>query len=268
AGLPVDENAARDNLKTIQALETRGEENRLEHLDGGGVTDPPAYFLFALGLAQQPPDSGTDATAIYLATSQRRDGTWRVNGTSRSPIQESVIGRSALAARVIQIYSPPARKPDVEARLDRLRDWLLEAKPATNDDFAMRMLGLRWTGATPKSVSSAAQALLARQRSDGGWAQNSNLASDAYATGQSLWALHETGALKPSDKAYQRGVQFLLANQWEDGSWYVRSRAVKLQPYFQSGFPYNHDQWISSTATGYAAMALAPAAAAENRAAR
>jgi hypothetical protein len=41
----------------------------------------------------------------------------------------------------------------------------------------------------------------------------------------------------------------------------VRSRAVKLQPYFQSAFPYDHDQWISNSATGYAVMALAPIAA-------
>jgi hypothetical protein len=39
----------------------------------------------------------------------------------------------------------------------------------------------------------------------------------------------------------------------------VRSRAPKFQPYFQSGFPYEHDQWVSSAATAWAVMALAPA---------
>ena len=33
---------------------------------------------------------------------------------------------------------------------------------------------------------------------------------------------------------------------------------AKLQPYFQSGFPYDHEQWISASATAYAMMALAP----------
>jgi squalene cyclase len=97
------------------------------------------------------------------------------------------------------------------------------------------------------------------QRGDGGWAPNANLASDAYATGESLWALHESGILKPGDAAYQRGVKFLLESQWPDGSWYVRSRAPKFQPYFESGFPFGHDQWVSSMATGWAVMALAPA---------
>jgi hypothetical protein len=50
-----------------------------------------------------------------------------------------------------------------------------------------------------------------------------------------------------------------VKTQFPDGSWYVRSRAPKLQPYFQSAFPYDHDQWISTAATAMAVMALAPA---------
>jgi hypothetical protein len=34
----------------------------------------------------------------------------------------------------------------------------------------------------------------------------------------------------------RRGVEFLLKTQQADGSWHVKSRAVKFQPYFQSGF--------------------------------
>jgi hypothetical protein len=42
----------------------------------------------------------------------------------------------------------------------------------------------------------------------------------------------------------ERGAAFLLRTQDPDGSWYVKSRAMKIQPYFESGFPYGHDQWI------------------------
>jgi len=55
---------------------------------------------------------------------------------------------------------------------------------------------------------------------------------------------------------FQKGVKYLLSTKAADGSWYVRSRAAKFQPYFESGFPYGHDQWISSMATGWAAAAL------------
>ena len=47
-----------------------------------------------------------------------------------------------------------------------------------------------------------------------------------------------------------------LRTQLDDGSWYVRSRAVKLQPYFQSGFPHGHEQWISYVATANATVGL------------
>jgi hypothetical protein len=43
----------------------------------------------------------------------------------------------------------------------------------------------------------------------------------------------------------------------------VKSRAMKIQPYFESGFPHGHDQWISQAGTAWAMMALsAPDAAA------
>jgi len=42
-----------------------------------------------------------------------------------------------------------------------------------------------------------------------------------------------------------------------DGTWYVQSRALAFQPYFESGFPHGSDQCISNAATNWAAMALA-----------
>jgi hypothetical protein len=41
------------------------------------------------------------------------------------------------------------------------------------------------------------------------------------------------------------------------GSWYVQSRAIPLQPYFESDFPHGHDQWISAAPTSWATTALA-----------
>ena len=82
------------------------------------------------------------------------------------------------------------------------------------------------------------------------------MASDAYATGLTLYALEESGSA-PSASVVARATSYLLATQRADGSWYVRSRSAKFQPYFDGGFPYEHDQWISSMATGWATAALA-----------
>jgi hypothetical protein len=73
----------------------------------------------------------------------------------------------------------------------------------------------------------------------------------------SLWALVHTGVIQPSHTAYRQGARFLLQTQADDGSWHVVSRATKFQIYFESGFPYDHDQWISTMGTGWAASALA-----------
>jgi Ankyrin repeats (many copies) len=93
-------------------------------------------------------------------------------------------------------------------------------------------------------------------KKDGGWAQLATLESDAYATGQALFALATAGNLAVTDPTFLRGVQFLLKTQLEDASWFVQSRSVPVQPYFESGFPHGRSQYISYAATAWAAMAL------------
>ena len=46
------------------------------------------------------------------------------------------------------------------------------------------------------------------------------------------------------------------ALQQQDGSLHVATRALTFQPYFESGFPHGHDQWISQAGTAMAAIAL------------
>ena len=133
----------------------------------------------------------------------------------------------------------------------------------------MLLLGLKWSGASEEKTRAAARGLLDEQQADGGWRGNPHLECDAYSTGEALYALHEAQVLRANDAAYRRGSEYLLKTQHADGSWHVKSRAVKFQPYFQSGFPHDHDQWISASATAWATMALANAVpATEQRAAK
>jgi N-acyl-D-amino-acid deacylase len=168
----------------------------------------------------------------------------------------------------MQVFGTPAMKAELDPRMARARAYLANAQAATNDEAAMQILGLHWAGGNAAKVSALGKALAGAQQADGGWSQNGNLASDAYATGETLYALKEAGVVAASGAVYQKGVKFLMDTQWEDGSWYVRSRAPKFQPYFQSGFPYDHDQWISSTATSWAVRALVAAVENEKRASR
>ncbi len=159
--------------------------------------------------------------------------------------------------RAIQIYSPEGARAEYQKRAARAAAWLLQATPQANEERVFKLLGLGWAKAGRPAIAKAAQELLAEQRPDGGWSQLPTLPSDAYATGQALAVLHQAADLPVGDPAYKKGVQFLLQTQLQDGSWLVKSRSLPFQPYFESGFPHGPDQWISSTGTSWATMALA-----------
>ena len=180
---------------------------------------------------------------------------WRV-ASHRPPIDSSDIAVTALSLRSLQAYAPAPLKADYARAVQRGAVWLSHAQPKSNEDYVYRVLGLAWAAASRDSVRTAVNALIAEQHPDGGWSQIPTLASDAYATGQALTALAESGVVKPGDRVFQRGVRFLLNTQLEDGSWYVRSRAIPIQPYFDSEFPHGKDQFISAAATNWATMAL------------
>jgi hypothetical protein len=65
--------------------------------------------------------------------------------------------------------------------------------------------------------------------------------------------------VKVTDEAYQKGVRYLRGTQMADGSWYVKTRALPVQAYFESDFPHGRDQFISAAATNWALQALIPA---------
>src|SRR5262249_58572727 len=82
---------------------------------------------------------------------------------------------------------------------------------------ALRLLLDARTGKAAEQLQARIHQLLKLQNADGGWSQTKDLASDAYATGQALYAL-SFAAVKKDRPAIQRAVAFLLATQSDDGS--------------------------------------------------
>ena len=234
----------------------------------GGDFDVLLSQLAANADLDEPPTALTDLMVHFVATRQHSSGAWIFSGIARSPLEESTISRTAYAVRALTHYSWPARKAEFDNGVHRAQLWLQHATPETTYEYSDRILGLHASGISISDLRPDAATLLKLQREDGGWGQTRYLPSDAYATGMVLDTLFRTGLLKDSEPAYQRGVAFLLRTQFPDGSWYVRSRAPKFQPYFQSGFPFDHDQWISSIGTAWAVMALTHSAKASVIAAR
>ncbi len=226
-----------------------------------GVPEIFASTLASLAALDVPANPATDALVANIAATQSADGAWYITAgaNERPPAEEGRMTRTALSVRALKAYGPPGRAPEMAARIERARRWLLAARPVTSEERNMQLLGLHWAGADAATLKRLAAPIAASQQPDGGWRQQDRLASDAYATGQSLYVLAKVGALAPTSPAYAKGVAYLLSTQAANGSWRVTSRAPKFQAYFNSGFPYAGDQWISAWATGWATMALAQA---------
>ena len=255
-GIAMDEKAAADR-RTLTRTRFFAPANFFERMEAGGTPDVEMYALAALGASSEEPDRNIDAAIANIMAHQRADGSWTFGGIARPPVEDGDVFRTALAITVMKNYGLPGRAAEISRRMTAAGRWLDKATATTSEDRNMQLLGLQCVGADNNTLRRLTKAILAAQRPDGGWGQTPFLSSDAYATGQTLVTLVKTGALQAGDPAYQRALKYLLSTQHADGSWYVRSRSPKFQPFFESGFPHGHDQWISAMATGWAATAVA-----------
>lgn len=256
-GFEVDEEARRQNIRSTLSSQTFFDPLKLMELGGiPGQAMTVGYALIALAEEQYPADAFTDSLALWAAEVQSADGSWKLPA-HRAPIEYSTFTGTALGMRSIQLYGPPAKRERLDRSVAKALAWLETNEPHGNEDRTFRLLGLGWGGADAEYVQTAIEDLKRTQRSDGGWSQLSGLESDAYATGQALYALHVGGKLPASDAVYRKGVEYLLKTQLEDGTWHVPSRVPFIvQPYFESEFPHGPDQWISCAATSWATMVL------------
>jgi ankyrin repeat protein len=252
-GVPVNDPARKSQTQIVKTENLSTRDLTLQNIFLS--VDSLGHSMLYLDEAAYPADEITDALVSAIAASQSPDGSWLGLHVVRPPLEYSDWVRTALAARAMVRYPIPARRAEFEARVARARRWLAESKPDVAYERSFQLLGLLWSRATAADVNRAAAEVRRLQREDGGWAQLAQLPSDAYATSVALYALEQAG-MTPHEPASRRAVDYLLRTQQSDGSWHVSSRATKLQPYFQSGFPYDHDQWISAAATGWAVAAL------------
>lgn len=124
-------------------------------------------------------------------------------------------------------YGPSAGPwPERDQVAARTRAWL-ELTPSTGtlEDLALRLVLEARRGPSRPQTAAAAQQILSRQRSDGGWSQTPELTSDAFATGHALYALAQAGIGRARGEI-RKGVDFLVRTQEKDGSWRMLSRST------------------------------------------
>jgi hypothetical protein len=229
--------------------------DRIAELIATGGANSIGYQMFVDAAVKRPADARSAALIHYLFATQETDGRWQTTG-NRPPMTYDDFNTTAFAIFALREYAPESQRAEARKRIDRALAWLIEANPRVTQERAFHLLGLAWANARREAVDKSARGLIANQRADGGWSQLPTMQSDAYATGEALYALQAVNAVPASDPACRRGLEYLVKSQAKDGSWHVQTRSLPIQPYFESGFPYGHDQWISSAGTSWAAMAL------------
>lgn len=217
------------------------------------------YDLWALSATKYTTNKTIQLLARNIMYRQKKEGNW-VSPNLRPPLEYYSFSATALALKGIQAYLPAIFREEVQQRTEKAKKWMMINTPVANEERVFQLLGLAWSNGDKRFINKQAKNLLALQRGDGGWSQLDSLPTDAYATGQSLYALNQCGELSVSAPAFQKGITFLLRTQSGDGSWKVQTRSFPSVPYVDSGFPHDDSQFISAAGSNWATMALLLAA--------
>jgi hypothetical protein len=213
------------------------------------------HFALALDTDPAPDKVSQDGMKLLLKTvesDQIENGSWVSWPETRPPIfgtsDESMTALATLAVL------PAAAAGDNSAKTvrDKGVQWL--AKTKTDDDpqsIAMRLVLWRRLGRPAEEWKPLVERIKRRQNADGGWSQAKEMASDAWATGQALYALAHAG-IGPGEPVIARAHAFLIKTQRGDGSWPMTSRPTKPGgPGSTSLIP------ITSAGTAWAVIGLA-----------
>jgi hypothetical protein len=200
-----------------------------------GYKIPSSLLIHLALIGQLVPEQSTltkdelNRLADYVARHQEPEGFFEIM------VQKPFFDGRELFTLQNYVAMQPQEKDDanraarVQTSREKASEWLSknESKDSPQTASYRLLVDLR-TGKSGKLLQPGIDRILGQQNDDGGWSQDKDRASDAYMTGQALYALSKAGV--PSDqREIQRAVSFLITNQREDGSWPMTSRKAKYQ---------------------------------------
>jgi len=249
-----DENLNRQVKHSYEHLK-RGLANYLQGKGQGGDILTAGYALWTLDEASWEADEVTEAVSNYLLNTQKDLAHWRHRG-SRPPTSGSDYTATYVALRALHYFGTDDQKVPIADRRQQIAKWLYSTEPVETEDLVFRLRSLPYLDSEPQAIAESANALLKLQHDNGGWGQKEDMLSDAYATGSALSALVRDGNIPSDNPSIQKGIEYLLSSQLDDGTWHVVTRATPVQEYFESDFPHGKDQFISISATAWSTLAL------------
>jgi Squalene-hopene cyclase N-terminal domain len=188
------------------------------------------YFALALGVDPKPDEVSQKGLKLLLKTvaaEQTENGSWSTWPETRPPIFGSSDESLTVLATLAVLPAAAAGNDSAKAVRDKAVRWLAETK--SDDDpqsIALRLVLWNRLGRPAKEGELLVKRIKERQNQDGGWSQTKDMASDAWATGQALYALAHAG-VKSDEPVIRRAHAFLIKTQRADGSWPMTSRPVK-----------------------------------------
>ena len=257
AGFSVDETVAAEFTSWSLAADGAAKVVATEGTPSAAVYSLAAVYT-TLGVSARPEADaatreGLGRMAAYIVSRQQEDGSW-AGPDGRPPLfdqPEVITMLSVLALSSPALRDDPAQ-PQYAAARDKALAWLSANAPGDGHQaLVLRLLAAIAAARSPDELRPLVDDLLARQSADGGWRQTPDMASDAFATGQSVYALRGAG-IPTDDPAMRAGAAFLVNSQSADGSWPMKSR-----PNPSTGTPGANLAPITFTGTAWGVIGLA-----------
>ena len=226
-GYAVDDKAAAELTAWVVAKDDPAKVNPKQQERKEVIVNQTPLML-ALGFeAADPKDpaarDGLKAMLTLVVGDQDKDGAWRLLYVWE-PHGSTPEVMTTLALLALSAPNAPDLGAQGKAAREKGLKWLAAATPSdTLQADGLRLVLSKRLGQPPAEWEPLLKKLLARQNADGGWSQVTGMKSDAFATGQALYALAEAGR-KPDAPAVAKARAFLAKSQRADGSWAMASR--------------------------------------------
>ncbi len=204
-----------------------------------------------LGLKQSEVDNDTSKILRNFLGSivekQQSEGYWRAKGQfprQNRPSSES--DEVATMWTILTLSSFDEMDESVLKSRERALDWVQNLEPGESNEWLLTRMLVEHKLEGPILAHKLLEQLLKQQNRDGGWSWLPKDNSNAFSTGQTLYALNLAG-VPYKDSHIQNAVNYLLKTQKTDGTWFVDSNLTSRDGSDAKDYVYTY--WGTAWAT-------------------